>query len=101
MIPFLTMPLTQRSSSVRRHTPRYTWLVRLALSLTEDEFVPSYFKQCSLRALFSELQNTFFHKIKECEMILSCCLFYGDIHITVTITTDVVAWGALEQSAES
>ena len=35
-------------------------------------------------------------------MILSCCLFYGDIHITVTITTDVVAWGALEQSkAES
>ena len=51
---------------------------------------------------FSELQNTFFHKIKECEMILSCCLFYGDIHITVTITTDVVAWGALEQSkAES
>ena len=32
-------------------------------------------------------------------MILSC-FFYDDIHTTVTITTDVVAWGALEQSRE-
>ena len=77
-----------RRRPVLQLTPRYTWLVRLALSLTEDEFASASSTMLRYVPFFFFFLN--FKKKDESQWLYM-------IFILLWLTTDV-AWGALEQS---